>query len=385
MVNLVNGKAMSTAANSNKSDTGNRIIFLDNLRSFMIFLVVVLHAGLVYEYGIFSTFIWVVADPSTNQLVGPLRIILDIFIMSTIFFVSGYFAPISLERKRPLQFIYGKFKRLMIPWAIAVLTLVPLYKVVFLYSRHLPQQEWWTYFHWSNGIWGQNWLWFLPVLFLFDILFVFVAKFIAPLTQPSLKKAVGAVFLVGLSYSIGMDVFGLQGWTKSILLDFQNERLIIYFLMFLLGARCFSLNVFESAARNKRQLNIVLSTGWIAVYAYYYFYFNIMSNTGSVVIQEAIDTIMLWLSFHLSLFYLLILLIYTFKKYLGKSGKIIEVINAGSYHVYIIHVVVMGALAMLLLRIEIPSVLKFFLLTICTFAASNLIVYGYQRLMTVRM
>jgi len=29
---------------------GNRIYFLDNLRTFMIFLVVLYHAGLVYEY-----------------------------------------------------------------------------------------------------------------------------------------------------------------------------------------------------------------------------------------------------------------------------------------------------------------------------------------------
>jgi hypothetical protein len=33
----------------------NRIYFLDNLRTFMIFLVVLLHSGLVYEKGVFSS------------------------------------------------------------------------------------------------------------------------------------------------------------------------------------------------------------------------------------------------------------------------------------------------------------------------------------------
>ena len=72
---------------TDKEDTikGNRITFLDNLRTFMIFLVVVIHSGLVYEKGIFSSYFWIVYDPSTNTVVQVIRIILDIFIMSTIF------------------------------------------------------------------------------------------------------------------------------------------------------------------------------------------------------------------------------------------------------------------------------------------------------------
>ena len=75
-----------------KTDTikGRRIYFLDNLRTFMIFLVVIVHSGLVYEKGLFSPFFWIVYDSSTNTVVPVVRIILDIFIMSTIFFISGY-------------------------------------------------------------------------------------------------------------------------------------------------------------------------------------------------------------------------------------------------------------------------------------------------------
>jgi hypothetical protein len=49
--------------------------------------------------------------------------------------------------------VKGKFKRLMIPWVIAVLSLIPLYKVIFLYSRGLPQEHWATYFHITNPNW----------------------------------------------------------------------------------------------------------------------------------------------------------------------------------------------------------------------------------------
>jgi uncharacterized membrane protein YcfT len=47
---------------------GNRIYFLDNLRTFMIFLVVLYHAGLVYEYTGIVAFFWIVHDLSTNNL-----------------------------------------------------------------------------------------------------------------------------------------------------------------------------------------------------------------------------------------------------------------------------------------------------------------------------
>jgi hypothetical protein len=56
---------------------GNRIYFLDNLRTFMIFLVVLYHAGGVYESsGIWASF-WLVDDPSTNNLSGILNLIID--------------------------------------------------------------------------------------------------------------------------------------------------------------------------------------------------------------------------------------------------------------------------------------------------------------------
>ena len=42
---------------------GNRIYWSDILRTFMIFLVVLYHAGLVYEYTGIAAFFWTVHDP----------------------------------------------------------------------------------------------------------------------------------------------------------------------------------------------------------------------------------------------------------------------------------------------------------------------------------
>ena len=66
---------------------------MDNLRSIIIFLVVLYHVGGVYESaGLWGSF-WIVDDPDTITWVGIVGIAFDIFIMPTMFFISGYLTP----------------------------------------------------------------------------------------------------------------------------------------------------------------------------------------------------------------------------------------------------------------------------------------------------
>ena len=364
---------------------GNRIYFLDNLRIFMFFLVVLVHAGGVSESsGTWASF-WIVDDPSTNNLSGLLFLIMDIFMMPTIFFISGFFTPLSMKNKKGYVFLKSKFKRLIIPWVIAVLTLIPLYKIIFLYSRNLPQESWTTYFHWSNGIWSQNWLWFLPVLFLFNILYLLFSKVKVRIPKITLKRAVWATFLIGFVYSAGMDIFGLRGWTKIGFLDFQNERLLIYFMVFLLGALCFKLKVFDAKVESKLLYHIANSIAWIPITAYIFFLLYPWFKPGNYIVSEITHKLILWLSFHLSLLCMLYVMINTFRYYLNKQGKISKELNRNSYYVYIIHVIVMGGIALIMLNTAIPSLLKFLLLTVSTFGASNLIISLYRKIITSKI
>ena len=353
---------------------GNRIYWLDNLRTFMIFLVVLCHAGWVYESSGIGAYFWIVDDPSTNNLSGIINIILDIFIMPTLFFISGYFTPVSVENRNGWVFVKSKFKRLMLPWIVAVLTLIPIYKIIFLYSRNLAQESWTTYFHWSNGIFSQNWLWFLPVLFLFDVLYLLVSKAKIRIPNISLKIAVLIIFLVCLLYSFCMSFFNLRGWTKTALIDFQNERILIYLLMFLLGSMCYKRKIFESKWKN-RKLDIILHcVGWIPINLYIFLVIYSLVKPGDYIISRIFDTLLLQLNYVLSLAYLLYTMITTFRRYLNKQGKIWTELNKNSYGVYIIHVVVLGGLALTMLNTAIPSLLKYLIVAVSTYIACNLMV-----------
>ena len=370
---------MNTSEKGQDAVKGNRIYFLDNLRTFMIFLVVLCHAGGVYESsGAWASF-WIVDDPSTNNLSGILFLILDIFMMPTIFFISGFFAPLSMKNKNGWTFLKSKFKRLIIPWGIAVLTLIPLYKVIFLYSRNLPQEGWITYFHWSNGIWSQNWLWFLPVLFLFNVLYLLASKAKIRIPSISLKGAILGMFLIGFVYSVGMDMFGLRGWTKIGLLDFQNERLLIYFMAFLLGALCFRRKVFDGKPKSKMLYYIVNSISWLPVTVYIFFLLYPWFRPGNFIVSEIIHRLTQWFCFHVSLLCLIYAMVETFRRYLDKPGKLRNELNKNSYYAYIIHVIVMGSLALVMLNTAIPSLVKYAILTVSTYGASNLTISLFRK------
>jgi fucose 4-O-acetylase-like acetyltransferase len=355
-----------------------RIHWMDNLRTVIILLVVVYHVGGVYEAAGLWGWFWIVDDPATITWVGILGIVFDILMMPTIFFISGYLAPASLKDKTGWGFIKGKFRRLMIPWAIAVATLIPLYKVIFLYSRGLPQEHWSTYFHITNPN-SQNWLWFLPVLFVFNVLYLLLSKANISLAGISLKGAALGIFVIGFIYSFSIGgILGFRSWTLTPVIDFENERLLLYFMAFLLGALCFRQDVFVDKPRSKTLYTVVSSIAWIPVTAHIFVRLLPFFDPDGFAVTP-LYRLMWWLSFYLALVCLLYVMVETFRRYFDNSGRIWSELNRNSYSVYIIHVIVIGVFGTLLLSMSLPAVVKYLLLVVSTYLASNSIVSLYRQ------
>jgi len=352
---------------------------MDNLRTFIIFLVVLYHVGGVYEAAGLWSWFWIVDDPATISWVGIVGIVFDIFMMPTLFLISGYLTPASLENKTAWEFIKSKFKRLMIPWAIAVFTLIPLYKVIFLYSRGLPQEHWSTYFHITNPN-SQNWLWFLPVLFLFDMVYLLLTKANVKIPNISLKVAVVSTFLIGFIYSFIIGILlGFRSWTLTPLIDFENERLLLFFMCFLLGVLCFRQKVFAEKPQKNTLYIIASSIAWIPVtvhiFARLYPFFY---PEGFAV--TPLYTLIWHLSFYLSLLPMMYLMIETFWRYFDKTGRVWSELNKNSYGVYIIHVIIIGIFGTMLLNINLPAIVKYLILIVLTYLVSNLLVSLYRSL-----
>lgn len=368
-----------------------RMYFLDNLRTFAIFLVVMVHAGLVYEQVLLNN--WIVIDPDKNDSIGLVRMYLDLFVMYTIFFVSGYFVPASLQRKGTVDFLKGKFNRILLPWIIAVFTLIPTYKFIFLYSRGLPQEPWYSYFHlfqragadptfFANDP-NQNWLWFLPVLFLFQVLYLLLNKI--KLWPIKISMTFGIVMMVLLSviYSVILSEAGLTGWHHSGFLEFQRERLVPYFLIFLLGALSREQKVFTRPKNTRLYIiaNVVLTLalGIFTVVALNLFFNLIDPARNYFFVSSFVDRVAYYLTGLLSTLSFLYVMLHAFRFSLNKTTPFISMLNRNSYAVYIIHLIVLGIIAMLMVPLPLPALVKYLLLTVLTFGVSNLLVMGYRK------
>ncbi len=367
-----------------------RIYFLDNLRTFLILMVVVLHSGLVYESVLTSS--WIVNDPVKDNNIGLIRLYLDLFVMFSIFFISGYFLPSSVKKQSAFSYLKSKFKRIMLPWLIAVVTLIPAYKFVFLYSRGLPQEEWYSYFHiferagtdlsfYANNP-VQNWLWFLPVLFTFQVIYWGLYKIKVLEVKMPVKIAVLLTFVLGTAYGVTISTSGLTGWYHSAIFHFQNERLGIYFLSFLLGTLCNSHRIFERKLSKKVFIasNIVLtiSLGIYTAVALNTFFNIIDPQRKYYFISAFADRILYYASGMASMLSLLHVLVYSFKKSLNKTTPFLSELSRNSYSVYIVHVVVLGVIALAMMNIQLPGMLKFLILSILTFAVSNMMISSWR-------
>jgi heme exporter protein D len=124
----------------------------------------------------------------------------------------------------------------------------------------------------------------------------------------------------------------------------------------------------------------VNAVAWIPVTLYLVFLLHPWFRPGQAITSETTDRMILWFAYHMSLLCLVYLAIHTFRRYQDKSGRLRHYVNQNCYGVYIVHVIVVGAFALPLLQVAIPSCLKHVTLTVATFLGSSVAVILFRSL-----
>lgn len=151
-----------------RASAGGRIFYLDNLRTFIVCVVVVFHAALAFM--VFCPDWWPVADPQQNLFFTGVVLLTDVPIMPILFMLAGYFGLASLSRKGQAEFWRDKCWRIVAPWLLGILIVAPLTPYFWLLS-HLPDPP--TYLYFLTNLYltpqfnTQGALWFLGVLTVF--------------------------------------------------------------------------------------------------------------------------------------------------------------------------------------------------------------------------
>lgn len=220
---------------------GNRMVFLDNLRAFVVILVIVLHGSM--SYMAYAPTWWYVLDKQNSLLFTMLVLLVDVPIMPIMFFIAGYFALPSLRRRGARAFVKEKGVRIGLPWVFGALFLAPLTAYMIYVSRQVPM----GYLQfWATDFWGdlyqQSVYWFLGILFaLFVVLALVYARSrrlqeATPVPTPPSRKvfAIFATLTAAGSLLLGL-IFALDTWSHVYLFVFQPVRVPFYIAYFVLG------------------------------------------------------------------------------------------------------------------------------------------------------
>jgi glucans biosynthesis protein C len=352
-------------------DRRPRLHQLDNLRAFVIVLVVVLHAAITYMTP--APTWWYVIDPDQSVAFTLLVLLVDVPLMPIMFFVAGYLATPSIRRRGPRGFLREKTIRLGIPWALGVVFLAPLATYMTYVSRSIPT----GYLQfWTNDFWGpmfqQSVYWFLGVLFVAFLVFVYAYVFPArellqadapAVTRPGPAFFLGFIALTAggstlLSVRAGLDEWQAMGW----LLVIQPARVAFYVGYFMLGVHAERRGWLTDAGYRPNPLAWVLIC---VASAAVYLAFRVSATLQGILERLAASTLF-------SIFCLAALLagLAMFERWGNGAGRAWRTLAANSFGVYYIHPLILYPLAWVLVGVGVPAVAKFATLVVVTMVVS---------------
>ena len=92
----------------------NRFVYLDNIRNFLVYNVVLLHVIAMFTYPLQS--FWAVIDKEGSSRFYETAVIsMNIYLMPCLLFIAALFIFPSLKRVSPLEYIKKRFLRLYVP------------------------------------------------------------------------------------------------------------------------------------------------------------------------------------------------------------------------------------------------------------------------------
>lgn len=101
-------------------------------------LGIVLHAAIAYSTMPTESYSWHLHERERSQLFDVLIIFIHSFRIPLFFLLSGYFMHLVLQRRGSLHFVRSRFRRIVVPFAIALLVLTPLVDASFAFAVGLP-------------------------------------------------------------------------------------------------------------------------------------------------------------------------------------------------------------------------------------------------------
>jgi glucans biosynthesis protein C len=348
-----------------------RLLFIDNLRWSMILLVISMHAADTYS----PLGSWYYTDRtpiSTPVLLtfAAWQMFLQSFFMGLLFFVAGYFAPASLDRKGRWPFIRDRAFRLGLPVLLYMFVIGPITEYFFAHSWTSTRptsfpNEWIKHIRNGEFLQENGPLWFCLALLIFCVIYACLpARKIETDLPGNGKLIVFALLMAALTSAVRLR-------KPPVFLNMHLGDFPQYILLFTAGIL---------AARGQwiqkldykwgmRWLFLALTIGlaaWLAI----------MIEGGALTSRRAFSGGWHWQSAAMNCwesftcvamsFGLLVL----FREKFPNQGRLPKFLSDNAFAVYVFHPPIVIAAARLMHGLTWPPLAKFALLTLIGVVAS---------------
>jgi glucan biosynthesis protein C len=330
-----------------------RLYYLDNLKIFLIILVVIHHVGQAYGSTGGS---WFYSYP--GERVKPLELffLFDAsFFMGLFFFISGYFFPESFDRHGPRKFIANKLIRFGIPLIFALVLMIPIIEYVkyMNYVNHINFKdfyirEWFGYApdktvhsHLANFAH----LWFIEHLLVYSFLYAIIGTVLQKcmsskpaftVRQVRLYAIIPYIIILGIITNLMRTVwaFPMDRWIGFLgFIQMEPAHIPQYMSLFILGIAAYRWSFLDLITTPRNMFWFLPGLGIYVITIAQLF------GTGS---QNAF---FMW-EYREGLLCVgvCIGLLAFFKTYFNRTGRIMQVLSENTYGTYILHVPVVVAL-----------------------------------------
>ncbi|KUG19224.1 MAG: acyltransferase family protein [Methanomicrobiaceae archaeon] len=335
--------------------TRQRIYFLDNLKTLLAAIVILVHAGQPYGPG----GDWPIPAPPEIPflnivVIGPFFAVSSAFFMGLFFFISAHFMPGSFERKGVRRFLQDRFFRLGIPLLVLSTTVLPLIGYLF----YAPEGISFVDFCLDGAIFSFGYLWFVVVLLVFALIYTLWRRagvILSPITVPRQSALLLSALVLGLASFVVRIWFPVNQWVcfHSI----EPAHLPQYLILFGAGILAFRNRWLDTLPSSVSRLWSVLVVAGVFLLMPLYLIFGDAMTAGGCTPGSFLYSI--WEGF--VGIGICVILIVLFRRQWNGAGPVRGLLAENVFSVYLIHLPIVLALQTLLIPVEVPALCKFFL------------------------